>query len=140
MQILFLTLGAFFGYLNMWMIVARWHYRWWWTSKIPHLPYFREDADRRMKSGFVGMFWPLTWIWLGLYGLTALIGWAETTPSLRERKAKRVEAKKVKLADLNRQIEHAETELCEATEVLKRAQAEGTPLTKYGAGIDITPR
>ena len=139
MQVIFLTLGAAFGYLNMWMIVARWHYRWWYQNADAPV---NEAAgqNRRISSGFIGLFWPLTWLWLGLYGLTALIGWAETTPSLRERKAKRVEAKKVKLADLNRQIEHAETELCEATEVLKRAQAEGTPLTKYGAGIDITPR
>ena len=137
MQVIFLTLGASIGYLTMWMIVARWHYRWWYDKDYSGKT---AEDDKRLNSGFIGLFWPLTWLWLGLYGLTALIGWAETTPSLRERKAKRVEAKKVKLADLNRQIEHAETELCEATEVLKRAQAEGTPLTKYGAGIDITPR
>ena len=139
MQVIFLTLGASLGYLNMWMIAARWHHRWWYKHADAPVN-VAEGQNRRINSGLVGLFWPLTWLWLGLYGLTALIGWAETTPSLKERKAKRVEAKKIKLADLNRQIERAETELCEATEVLKRAQAECTPLTKYGAGIDITPR
>jgi len=123
MQTLLLAILCPAGYLGMWMTVARWHYRWWYEHD-----HETKDSSRRISSGFVGLVWPLTSIWLVLYGLTTLIGWAETTPSLKERKAKRVKAKHERLRDLQKQIDQAEAELCEATGLARTAREEGTPL------------
>jgi hypothetical protein len=135
METAFIAFSAVTVYLSMWMAVARWHYHWWWENDTT-----TKEERRRISSGFVGLFWPLTSVWLVLYGLTALIGWAETTPSIGERREKRVKAKHERLRDLQKQIERAEAELCEAGNALKAAHEDGTPLTRYGSGIDITPR
>jgi hypothetical protein len=101
--------------MGLWMAFSRFHYRHWEWEKTTY------EVDRKGAAGLWGFLWPLLIIGYGFWGLFTVVGWAQTTPSLGERKKKKRKEKQEKLKDLNRQVKAAEHELRAATEQMKKA-------------------
>lgn len=98
MPIWFYLIISIAGQSVLWPVFARIHYHVWdWAKTTP-------EEDRKAASGFWGFLWPLFLLSLILFGVFAVIGWAETTPSLKQRREKDKQL-------LSQQIKDAEREL-----------------------------
>jgi hypothetical protein len=123
----FEVLGGIAGQLVMWCVTSRLMYREWYEEEDK-----LSDEERAGRSAFWGFFWPLAIVIACLGMVCVTVEWSMTSPSLRERKAKKIEVKQARLADLKREIEQAEADLNEATAHAKSAKEDSKPLTRWG--------
>jgi len=98
------------GHAVMWPAAARFHYRTW------HYDSYTRDEEKLFISAIWGFLWPAMVLWVMLITVYIALRYAMTAPSLGERKAAKVKARKERLADLDQQILKAEMELCKATQ------------------------
>lgn len=95
---------------------------WSLTSRLMYRHYYYQDTDHQGAASLGGFFWPVT---LLIYLVTSALKpavWAQTAPSLKERKEKRREARRERLRNLDGQIADAEGYLKTVTEHLREIQ------------------
>lgn len=104
------------GQSVLWPVFARIHYRTWrWDAKT-------GEDDRRTASGFWGFVWPTYLVILILIGVFGVVGWAETAPSLKQRREAKEQLRAQKHKALPQRIKDAEHELEEARREQERIQ------------------